>query len=98
MLHSVQPKFCQLPVNLKQKLNKDEIYKIQQRNLKDEFKNQKNLLSLLENSFNNLKIDHKKTTKNNFEYEENIKNVKNDIFHSEAGNDKKRERNDKFDK
>ena len=39
--HVVQPKFCQLPNALKPHLSKDEIFTIQQRNLKTELQNKK---------------------------------------------------------
>jgi hypothetical protein len=94
--HTVQPKFVQLPKGLKQHLNKDKVYKVQQRNLKAELKNQKNILPILKNTVNTLLFDLKKTKKNNFEYESFLKTTNNIIYNSEAKNDEKRDRKLRF--
>ena len=90
--HNVQPKFCKLQVGLKKHLNKDEIYNIQQRDLKAELQNQKNLISFLNNNFTALTLDYQLTTKNNLEFETTIRNIKNEVYRSEAKNDLKREK------
>ena len=94
--HTVQPKFVQLPKGLKQHLNKDKVYKVQQSNLKAELKNQKNILPILKNTVNTLLYDLKKTTKNNFEYESFLKTTNNIIYNSETKNDEKRDRKLRF--
>ena len=90
--HSVQPKFAQLPIGLKLKLNKDEIFKVQQRNLQDELKYKKNLLPVLKNTYNNLLLKFKKTTRSIYEYESFISKTKNEINFSEAKNNEARDR------
>ena len=89
--HGVQPKFCKVQEALESQFNKDEIHNIQ-RNLKTELQKQKHLMPLLKNNFDAVILDYQLTTKNNFEFESLIRNIKNEIFRSEAENDKKRDR------
>ena len=77
---------------MKLKLNKDEIFKVQQRNLQDELKYKKNLLPVLKNTYNNLLLKFKKTTRSIYEYESFISKTKNEINFSEAKNNEARDR------
>ena len=92
LTHTVQPKFAQIQVGLMQVLRKDEIFTIQQRNIKKELKKHKDTLPLIQNEFNTYILDFKKTFSNNFDFEKSISSIKNEIHFTERDNDQKRDR------
>ena len=85
--HTVQPKFVQLPKGLKQHLNKDKVYKVQQRNLKAELKKTQEIFCLFLKKQSILYFSiTKKQQQNNFGYVSFLNTTNNIIYHSEAKN------------